>query len=154
MKRSGFKPKFPPRPVKQMDDYHVKPRAAAVAVSDGKARMVVPVPKREYVRSEEYRRLVAALPCAHCGVQGYSQAAHSDDNGAGGKGMSIKADDSTCYPACGPHPGPDGQIKPGCHWVIGTSGKFTKAERHAMEAVYAQRTRDTLGFNVKEKQHA
>ncbi len=132
----GFKrPTWTPKPCKQMD-YEPRPRAAAVAVTDTRARMVVQVPKREYVRSETYRRWVATLPCAHCGIVGFSQCAHSDDNGAGGKGMGIKASDDTCYPACGPH-GDD----PGCHWRIGSSGTWTKAERHALEAIYAENTR-------------
>ena len=59
----------PPKPAKQMDGYTVKPRAAAVAVA-GPARAIISVPKRKYVDDESYRRLVAALPCAHCGREG------------------------------------------------------------------------------------
>jgi len=136
MKRTAFKPKAPPpRPVKTYEVHTPRARAPAVAISDGKARMVVPVPKRDYLRDKDYRRWVAAQNCAHCGVEGYSQAAHSDDNGAGGKGLALKACDSTIYPACGPRTG-----EPGCHWLIGTSGQYTKAERHALEATYSQAT--------------
>ena len=132
----GFKRKAPPpRPCKVID-YEPRPRAAAVAVADTRARMVVQVPKRDYLRDEHYRRWVAAQPCAHCGIVGFSQCAHSDDNGAGGKGLGIKASDDTCYPACGPH-GND----PGCHWRIGSSGTWTKDERRALEAIYAENTR-------------
>lgn len=138
MKRSGFQAKgwpFPRKPVKTIE-YTPRPRAAAVAVHDGKARMVAPVPKRQYLRDKDYRRWVASLKCAHCGVQGFSQAAHSDDNGAGGKGLALKACDSTIYPACGPRPG-----DPGCHWLLGSSGTYTKAERHEFERFYAINTR-------------
>ena len=45
-----------------------------------------PVTKDAPVRSEAYRRAVAALPCINCGIQGYSQAAH----GSAGKGMGLK----------------------------------------------------------------
>lgn len=92
-------------------------------------------PKAEPVRHEGYRRLVASLPCAHCFVFGYSQAAHGDQ----GKGMGIKSDDRTCYPACGPHDG-----SPGCHWFIGTSGQIPREIRRAMERDYAARTRATI----------
>ena len=89
-------------------------------------------PKAEPVRHEGYRRLVASLPCAHCFVFGYSQAAHGDQ----GKGMGVKSDDRTCYPACGPRQG-----IPGCHWLIGASGLIPREERRALEQEYARRTR-------------
>ena len=140
MKRAAFKSKgwpVPARPVKTIsDDYKIRPRAVAVSISDGKARMVAPVPKQAYVRDGAYLRWVASLPCAHCGIEGRSQAAHSDDNGAGGKGLQIKASDDTAYPACAPTPG-----DPGCHWRIGTSGAWAKAERHALEYDYFTKTR-------------
>lgn len=134
----GFLRSMPPkRPVKEIGaGYTVRPRAVAVAVRDESARMVVPVPKADYVRDKDYLRWVASLPCAHCGREGRSQAAHSDDNGAGGKGMGIKACDSTAYPACADEPG-----RRGCHWLIGSSGLFTKVLRHRMEELYAERTR-------------
>lgn len=94
-----------------------------------------PVPKEAPARHESYRRLVAALPCAHCFVRGYSQAAHGDES----KGQGIKSDDRTCYPACGPRPG-----VPGCHWLIGTSGTIPREERRAMEQEYARRTRRAI----------
>lgn len=142
MKRTGFKRQgLPPRPVKTID-YSPRPRDAAVSRHDGKARMVVPVPKRIYVRDRDYRSWVASLDCMHCGISGYSQCAHSDDNGAGAKGMGIKSSDDTSYPACGPHPRPDGSTDPGCHWLIGTSGRIPKAERRALEATYSAKTRE------------
>jgi hypothetical protein len=140
--RTGFQSKswpFPPKPVKTIsDDYTLRPRTPALRRDDGKARMVVPVPKRDYLRDKDYLRWVATLPCAHCGIEGRSQAAHSDDNGAGGKGMGIKACDSTAYPACAPTPG-----DPGCHARIGSSGLWPKETRRAMEREYASRTRAT-----------
>lgn len=104
-------------------------------INDGKARAHVAVPKAKPWRSEEYRRLVAALPCAHCGIEGFSQAAHSDE----GKGMGIKSSDLTCYPACGPR-----HAYRGCHWNIGTSGRYSKDERRKLEAEYAAKTRKAL----------
>ena len=38
------------------------------------------------LRSEAYRRAVAAMPCIHCGIAGHSQHAHANE----GKGMGIK----------------------------------------------------------------
>ena len=110
LKRTGFKPKHPPRPVKHMDDYTPKPRAAAVAVSDGKARMVVPVPKREYVRSKTLREAYRLLPCQFTDQWGYlcdrqdgTVACCHSNYGEHGKGLSVKADDSRGAAGCSHH---------------------------------------------------
>jgi hypothetical protein len=52
-------------------------------------------PKTEAIRSEPYRRLVAAMPCKACGIQGYSQAAHLPPDGKG-----VKQDDRLIFPLC------------------------------------------------------
>ena len=117
--------------------YTPRPRAAAVAVA-GAARAIVSLPKRQPVRDEAYRRLVAALPCAHCGREGASQAAHSD-YGGDGKGMGIKACDLTCWPACADSPG-----RVGCHTLLGASGMFSRDMRRHLEAKYAAATRKAL----------
>ena len=57
-------------------------------------------------RSEAYRRIVAAMPCAHCGIAGYSQHAHAN----AGKGKGIKTDDRMGFPLCAARPGVEG-----CH---------------------------------------
>lgn len=67
---------------------------------------VVTVAKDEAVRSEPYRRLVASLPCAHCGKPGRSQHAHEND----GKGKALKLDDRRAMPLCADEPG-----REGCH---------------------------------------
>lgn len=90
------------------------------------------MPKENPLRSEEYRRLVAALPCIVCGVEGRSQAAHADQ----GKGMGLKTDDRTVYPACGAAPG-----RPGCHDTIGASGALSRDERRSAERLYGALTR-------------
>ena len=94
------------------------------------------IPKRPPVRDEAYRRLVAALPCAHCGRAGPSQAAHAD----AGKGLGMKSCDLTCFPLCADGPG-----RKGCHSMIGASGLFTKEQRRTLEAKYAAQTRKELG---------
>lgn len=68
--------------------------------------MAAPIPKTEIVCSERYRRLVASLPCAHCGIYGYSQHAHVNE----GKGMGLKTDDRAGMPLCCARPGEEG-----CH---------------------------------------
>lgn len=62
-------------------------------------------PKDEPVRSEPYRRLVAAMPCKHCGRQKNSQAAHVPP-----EGKAIKVDDRETFPLCA-----DGPRRRGCH---------------------------------------
>lgn len=52
-------------------------------------------PKHAAIRSEAYRRLVAAYPCKACGIHGYSQAAHVPPDG-----KSIKQDDRLTFPLC------------------------------------------------------
>ena len=94
-----------------------------------------PMEKDNPLRSEAYRRLVAALPCAHCGIHEYSQAAHADQ----GKGAHIKSDDRTCYPACAPRMGVIG-----CHALIGMTGSMPRDVRRALEQEYAARTRELI----------
>jgi len=130
MKRTGFK-KPPMKPAKQID-YQPRPRAKAVAVCDGKARMVVQLPKSAPVRSEAYRRIVASMDCIHCGRSGPSQAAHADFS----KGGGIKTDDRTCFPACATAPG-----RVGCHDLIGATGTFSRDERRKIEKLYGASTR-------------
>ena len=55
-------------------------------------------------RSEAYRRIVAAMPCIHCGIAGYSQHAHAN------AGKGIKTDDRMGFPLCAARPGVEG-----CH---------------------------------------
>ncbi len=55
-----------------------------------------PVTKEVIVRDEAYRRLVAAMPCAHCGIHRASQAAHEND----GKGKGMKVCDLRTFPLC------------------------------------------------------
>lgn len=64
------------------------------------------IPKEELLRSEPYRRLVAAMPCKACGLHGHSQHAHENQ----GKGMGLKVDDRRGFPLCTVVPG-----RVGCH---------------------------------------
>ncbi len=85
------------------------------------------------VRSEAYRRLVASLPCALCGIEGASQAAHPNF----GKAKALKACDLLCFPAC--HEGANG-----CHSAWDSyrmGGRFAQAEK---EPALAASTHDVL----------
>lgn len=134
MKRAGFKPRAPHREARDPDRVRSMPTVAPGAfrspnpVCEAPAAQVV---KATPVRSEPYRRAVATLPCAICGVHGYSQAAHANT----GKGMGLKACDLTCFPACGPRPG-----EQGCHAKLDQGALFTKAVRRELEPVWAADT--------------
>jgi hypothetical protein len=93
------------------------------------ARMSVPVPKRQRVRDEPYRRFVATLPCSHCQVEGYSQAAHPNT----GKAKGRKADDTLCFPLCCDRPG-----VVGCHTLFDQHKLFARAERPRMERQWSE----------------
>ncbi|OUM00582.1 hypothetical protein A8M77_21100 [Variovorax sp. JS1663] len=106
-----------------------KPRAAVLADCAGPAQ---PVPKVVPVEHEGYRRLVAALPCKHCGLVGYSQAAHPNMN----KGAGTKTDDRLCFPLCCDRPG-----VVGCHVAFDQKALFTKEARRLVEAAWGADTR-------------
>jgi hypothetical protein len=61
------------------------------------------------MNSEQHRRNVASLPCAECGLEGYSQCAHANSYEFG-KGRGIKSSDLATFPLCASRPG-----ELGCH---------------------------------------
>lgn len=65
-------------------------------------------------RSESFRRLVASLPCQHCGAHGRTQAAHRNE----GKGMGIKTSDALVAALCFE-----------CHAELDKVKSMTKVER-------------------------
>lgn len=83
-------------------------------------------------RSKRYRAWVAGLACAHCHLEGFSQAAHGD----AGKGIGIKACDSTCFPLCADRP-----MQIGCHYLYGMTGALGREERRRLEFEHAKETR-------------
>ena len=109
MKRTGFKARAPRHEPRDPDRVRSVP-----TVTPGAFRVPGPVAsapaarveKSAPVRSEAYRRLVASLPCAYCGIEGYSQHAHEND----GKGARLKVDDRRAMPLCCSRPGIEG-----CH---------------------------------------
>ena len=96
---------------------------------------VAAVPKECAVEHEGYRRLVAKLPCKHCGIAGLSQAAHPNT----GKGMGIKTDDRECFPLCCDTPG-----RPGCHPKFDQGALFTKSVRREIEKAWSADTRRAI----------
>lgn len=107
MKRTGFSRKLPPMAVAE------RPPRAMPTLDPSRFRLpqpvsgdVVAMPKEAAQESEPYRRLVAAMPCVHCGIQGYSQHAHLNL----GKGLALKTDDRTGFPLCCTRPDEEG-----CH---------------------------------------
>ena len=138
MKRTGFKPRTPHREARDPDRVRAVPTVtpgAFRAPQPVATTPAEPVNKDAPVRSEAYRRAVASLPCAICGLYGYSQAAHANT----GKGMGTKACDMTCFPACGPRVGSQG-----CHAALDQGAMFSKAVRRELEPVWAADTRRKL----------
>ena len=134
MRRTGFKTRAPQAAQRDPDRVRHVPtvtpgafRAPEPVASAPAAR----VEKAAPVRSEAYRRLVAAMPCVICGMVGYGQAAH----GSAGKGMGIKASDMELFCLCADRPGVRG-----CHSLLDQGAMFTKAVRHELEPVWAADT--------------
>lgn len=90
--------------------------------------------KEDVVRSEPYRRLVAAMPCCACRIEGYSQAAHVPPDGKG-----IKQDDREIFAMCCTRPS-----VPGCHVLFDQYKLFPKVEAREMGRKWAAETRATI----------
>lgn len=125
LRRTGFK--RPSRERAPQPLYRLARPCSAAVIST----TAVPVPKTEPVRSEEYRRLVASLPCIFCGIEGFSQHAH----GNVGKGMAMKTDDRFGFPLCADRPGVRG-----CHSQLDQGALFAKGPRREIEHEWARRT--------------
>jgi hypothetical protein len=94
----------PPPRLRDLPPPEVAPRLSGGFTYEAR-QTLVSVPKEQIVRSEPYRRLVAALPCAHCLIEGFSQAAHPPPTAKG-----RKEDDRATFPLCATRPGVRG-----CH---------------------------------------
>ena len=131
MIRSTFKRKpLPQHSCTQWNgDVMPTPRAVAERVCDGKARMVVPLPKENALQHQPYMDLVRAMACAHCGRSPRSQFCHSDMD----KGLAIKTDCRRGWPGCAV-----------CHNLIGSTGTFKREHRRMLEDKYAAQTRSAI----------
>ena len=76
--------------------------------------------KFNYFRSKKHLKNVAALCCQHCGVDGYTQAAHSNQL-IHGKGRGIKASDEFTAALC---------LK--CHYELDQGKNLSKDKRIEM----------------------
>jgi hypothetical protein len=88
-----------------------------------------------------YKR-VAALPCAECGIHGYSQCAHSN-RAEDGKGLGIKAHYLATFPLCCARPG-----EIGCHVRHDQCIGMTREEADARTALYIADTHRKLGISA------
>ena len=135
MRRTGFKSRAQQRSQRDRDRVRSMPTVTPGAFRAPEPVATAPaarVEKSAPVRSEAYRRLVAAMPCVICGMVGYGQAAH----GSTGKGMGIKASDLELFCLCADRPGVRG-----CHSRLDQGALFTKSVRHELEPVWAADTR-------------
>jgi hypothetical protein len=82
---------------------------------------------------------VAGLPCACCGIEEYSQAAHSNRY-QDGKGTSIKARYLATFPLCSTRPGIIG-----CHVEHDQCIGMTREEADARTEIYLANTQRKLG---------
>lgn len=89
-------------------------------------------------RSEQHRRNVAALPCANCGREKNSQAAHM--NGVEfGKGLGLKVSDALMFPLCA-----DNAWGRGCHSKLDQGGIYDKGTAVGLQIAWLHQTRDEL----------
>lgn len=126
MKRTGFKRREYVAPPPSLP---TRGRGGVLANCAGAA---VAIAKEEFVRSEPYRRLVAAYACMYCGIAGLSQCAHANT----GKGTGLKVSDLETFPLCCDSPG-----RPGCHGRFDRHELFSKAVRTTVEQAWAADTR-------------
>ena len=140
LKRTGFRPRAPSSEQRDPDRVRAMPtvvpgafRAPEPVASAPAAR----VEKSAPVRSEAYRRLVASLPCIHCGIEGYSQHAHEN----AGKGKSMKADDRCAMPLCCTRPGIEG-----CHAAFDQYRLLPggREAHHTQGRAWAKKTRNQI----------
>lgn len=114
----------------------VKP-GACKGIMAASTTTATPVEKECPLRSETYRRLVAALPCAYCHIEGYSQHAHENEQ----KGKGMKLDDRRSMPLCCARPGEEG-----CHTAFDQYRLLPggRAAHVAQGRVWAEQTRQLI----------
>lgn len=137
MKRTGFRPRAPRREQRDPDRVRAMPTVTpgAFRAPQPVAVTVAATPKYTPIRSKAYLRLVAQLPCLHCGVWGHSQAAHANT----GKGMGTKACDLQTFPLCADRPG-----QRGCHSYFDSGALFSKEQRRMHECRWVAETQALL----------
>lgn len=94
--------------------------------------MALSIPKFNYLRSKAHLKNVANLSCQHCGLDGQTQAAHSNWS-QHGKGKGIKASDEFTAALCFT-----------CHAELDQGGRLSKEERQAMWDKAYEKTKAVL----------
>lgn len=77
-------------------------------------------PKTKPYLNEKLRRAVASLPCQHCGLEGSTQASHSNQL-RDGRGIGHKTSDAMLAALCAP-----------CHYAIDYGKDMTREEKQEM----------------------
>lgn len=137
LRRSPFKRPVPPASlarVRQWEGGEITPRHP-VSVPVVRS-MVLSLAKDGALQHLGYQSIVRGLPCARCGYSATrNQFCHADFS----KGAGLKTDCRLGWPGCGPHD--DG---PGCHWIVGTSGRLGKQGRRDFEERAGRETRELV----------
>ncbi len=77
---------------------------------------------------DRYRRFVSTLACAHCGIEGYTQVAHSNDYDHG-KGKGLKAHWLAEAPLCHTRPSSfEGASYRGCHELYDSGHRLSQEQ--------------------------
>ena len=138
MKRTPIQRRTPLRSKpKHQPDVQREPKPMALVPSRALHRAVmgggtsgVPIQKQEPQQHAGYMNAVRDLGyCMRCKRSCRPQFCHRDM----GKGVGMKTDCREGLPGCEE-----------CHWLVGTSGYFTKAERRAVELDLGRRTRQVI----------
>ena len=93
IKSAEFKSRAPQREARDPDRLRTMPTVTPGAFRAPQPVAIAPaapVTKESPVRSQQYLRAVASLPCIACGIQGYSQAAHLPPEAKGMKRAPFK----------------------------------------------------------------
>lgn len=104
-------------------------------------------PKTKPHRDGKYLRLIAQMPCFSCGIEGSSQAAHSN-LAKHGKGGAMKACDYATFPLCATTYGDIG-----CHARFDQNLIVSKLEKEALTDFYVNKARErakAAGFKFPE----
>ena len=133
MKRTGFKARAPRREARDPDRVRSMPTVtpgAFRAPEPVASAPAAPITKDNPVRSQQYLRAVASLPCIACGIQGYSQAAHLPPEAKG-----MKQSDLLTFPLCCTRVG-----IAGCHQDYDQYRLFPRAAAMAVGRAWAADT--------------
>lgn len=101
------------------------------------------IPKEKPYRNENLRRAVASLPCQNCGLEGSTQASHSNQL-KDGRGISHKTSDALLASLCF-----------NCHYEIDYGTKLSREEKREIWDAAHRKTmralieRELLVVNVK-----